>query len=54
MIDVRYWEITTSYHSVIITSYKTQGHQGSRDWESQTEPNVHSSLLFMFFMISMK
>ncbi len=28
MIDLRYWGITTSYLSVIITSYKTQGHQG--------------------------
>jgi hypothetical protein len=43
-IDVRYWGITTSYLSVIITSYKTQGHQGSRVWESQTEPVMYTHL----------
>jgi hypothetical protein len=41
-IDVRYWGITTSYLSVIITGYKTQGHQGSRDWDSQTEPVMYT------------
>jgi hypothetical protein len=45
MIDVRYWEITTSFLSVIIlTSYKTQGHQESRVWESQTEPVMYTHL----------
>jgi hypothetical protein len=43
-IDVRYWGITTSYLSVIITSYQTQGLQESRVRESQTEPVMYTHL----------
>jgi hypothetical protein len=51
-IDVRYWEITTSYLSVIITSYKTQSCQGSRVGESQTEPVMYTHLYYLMFFTS--
>jgi hypothetical protein len=43
--------LRTSYLSVIITSYKTHSKSsGVKSLKRETEPNYHSSLMFIFYV----